>query len=96
MKLLLTFVILSFHKTLALIQCNETASAPLKICKKTPLYDQGDSNERPMNITRHSVTLFSVAEFNENLGTIAMNILLSVVWFDPRLSLTTNSGDKDV
>lgn len=92
----LPLLILSFHSALALIQCNETASAPLRICKKNPSYDPGDVHERPMNISLHSITLFSVAKFNEDLGTIAMNILLSVTWEDPRLSLTTDSADKVV
>ena len=72
-----------------LVSCNETVSK-LQLCTLVSDYEQGvpDSvvHKQPTQVS-NSVTLLSVAEFNEDQSTISLNVLLAMWWNDTRLTL---------
>ena len=73
-----------------LVSCNETVSK-LQLCTLVSDYEQGvpDSvvHKQPTQVS-NSVTLLSVAEFNEDQSTILLDLVLWLGWNDSRLSLT--------
>ena len=88
-----------FHFGQGLVNCNKTVSE-IQLCTLVSDYDQGmpDSSVhcpdgcplpdgQPTQI-KTSVTLFSVAEFNDDQNTMTLKILLFTWWNDTRLSLT--------
>ena len=46
--------------------------------------------EFPMTV-KSSVTLFDIAEINENKNTVTLQLLLKIVWYDVILRLETNN-----
>ena len=40
------------------------------------------------------MTVFKISELDENENTITMNVLLSVVWNDTRITLETNDPNQ--
>jgi hypothetical protein len=40
---------------------------------------------------KSSVTLFDIAEINENKNTVTLQLLLKIVWYDGILRLETNN-----
>ena len=41
-----------------------------------------------------SVTVFKIAELDENQNTLTLNLLLSIIWNDTRLTLETNDPNE--
>ena len=85
-----------FHFGQTLVNCNETVSE-LQLCSHVFDYDGGmpdsivqQSGERQPTLLKTSITLYSLAEFNEDQSTISLNVLLAMAWNDTRLSLTPN------
>ena len=87
-----------FHFGQTLVSCNETVSE-LQLCTLVSAYDEGtpdvilQTSGQPTQVIS-SVTLFSVAEFNEDQRTITLNVLLSFWWNDTRLTLTPKGFDE--
>ena len=46
-----------------------------------------------MNLSS-SLTVFKIAELDENQNTITLNLLLSVVWNDTRVTLESNDPNE--
>ena len=44
----------------------------------------------------NSVTIFEIAELDEERHTITLNLLLSVWWYDTRLTMESNDPNKYV
>ena len=47
-------------------------------------------------VLKSSVTVYKITELNEEENTITLNFLLSVVWYDTRLSLESNNPNKSI
>ena len=90
MMLLLSVIVLQilFHSGQGLVRCNETVTK-FQICHLAENYEQGwpiFKHGRPMMIA-NSITLFSLAEVNEDHSSISLNVLLTMYWNDARLTL---------
>ena len=83
-----------FNIVTSLVFCNETVTK-LQICQLGE-HDKGQPPWKPGQPLRplESMTIFSVAEFNEAQNTISLDILLSVWWNDTRISLKSNDPQK--
>ena len=83
-----------FNIVTSLVFCNETV-AKLQICQLGE-HDKGQPPWKPDQPLRplESMTIFSVAEFNEAQNTISLDILLSVWWNDTRITLKSNDPQK--
>ena len=59
-------------------------------------YNKGVPSWSPGNpmILYSYITVYKIAELNEEENTITLNFLLSVVWYDTRLSLEDNNPNK--
>ena len=79
----------------ALVQCNAGNVTKLQLCTLDQAYDKSipDPTERPMKIIS-SVTVFSISDLNQFENTISLNLLLSVVWNDTRLTMESNDPKK--
>ena len=99
MSLKLLILLLSVIRlSTALVKCNGKVSK-IQLCNlQNDEYDEGIppwSPENPM-ILKSSVTVHKIAELNEEENTISLNFLLSVVWYDTRLSLESNNPNKSI
>ena len=93
MNLIFVILLAFFVKTSkALVKCNGTVTK-LQLCSLAQKYDQGTPIQckgcDPLKILT-SVTVFKIAELDENKNTITLNALLSVWWNDTRITLETN------
>ena len=82
----------------ALVKCNGKVSK-IQLCNlQDDEYDEGVPPWSPGNpmILKSSITVYKIAELNEEENTITLNFLLSVVWYDTRLSLESNNPNKSI
>ena len=77
------------------VNCDQNVTK-LQLCKTIDIYDNGEPDWSPNNpvLLLTSVTLIEMAELDEDQMTITMNILLSVVWPDSRISLKSNNTNE--
>ena len=78
--------------TLTLAPCNGTVSK-LQLCMLVSDYDKGSPPIFPMYLLT-SITIFSISEVNQFENTISLNLLISAVWNDTRLTLESNYSNK--
>ena len=78
----------------ALVRCNENVTK-LQVCSLISDYDKSSSGENPLKLGT-SVTVFKIAELDEKQHTISLNLLLSVWWYDTRLTIESNNSNKYV
>ena len=76
----------------ALIRCNENVTK-LQVCSLVSDYNKFVSGGKPLKLGT-SVTLLKIAELDENQHTISFNLLLSVWWYDTRLTIESNNPNK--
>ena len=79
----------------ALTHCNETVKK-LTMCSLVEVYEQGMpplETDGPLMVI-NSVTLFSLAELNEDQSSISLTVLLAMVWNDTRLALKSNNPNE--
>ena len=79
----------------ALPKCNEPVTK-LRICSLVDNYEVGMPSlvsNQPVNVS-NSVTLFSLAELNEDQSSISLTVLLAMVWNDTRLALKSNDPNE--
>ena len=85
-------------QTTALVKCNRTVSK-LQLCFIDEKYDKGappgNGVPEPMKMVS-SVTVFKIAELDENQNTLTLNLLLSIIWNDTRITLETNDPNEYV
>ena len=94
---LLTIILfLKIKPTKALVKCNETVTT-LQLCSLADKYQNGVppgcKDCKPMNLSS-SLTVFKIAELDENQNTVTLNLLLSVVWNDTRVTLESDDPDE--
>ena len=94
--LLIIILFLKIKPTKALVKCNETVTK-LQLCSLADKYQKGVppgcKDCKPMNLSS-SLTVFKIAELDENQNTVTLNLLLSVVWNDTRVTLESNDPDE--
>jgi hypothetical protein len=92
--ILVLFLLLKMSQ--ALVKCNGTVSK-LHLCYLPEKYDKGAppwcNGCEPMKLIS-SVTVFTISEVDEHQNTITLNLLLSVVWNDTRLTSETNDPNE--
>jgi hypothetical protein len=89
----LVYLLLSIRSTTALVKCNGTVTK-LQLCFLSDKYDKGKpAGKWPMKMVS-SVTTFKIAELDENQNTITLNLLLSVMWNDTRITLETDNPNE--
>ena len=95
LELVLTFV--SFiNVSKALVKCNGTVTKQ-QLCSLDEVYNKGSSSacewsgchSEPMRIWS-SVTVYNIAELNTHENTLKLDILLSIWWYDTRITLESN------
>ena len=94
---LLTIILfLKIKPTKALVKCNGTVTE-LQLCSLDVKYQKGVppgcKDCKPMSLSS-SLTVFKIAELDENQNTVTLNLLLSVVWNDTRVTLESNDPDE--
>ena len=77
------------HLGHALVSCNDTVSK-LSICTLVSDYEQSLPPEPFPLKHAQSVTLYSVADINEDQSTMTLRVHISIWWNDTRLSLKSN------
>ena len=80
----------------ALVKCNGKVSK-IQLCSlQNDEYDESIPPWSPGNpmILYSYITVYKIAELHEEENTITLNFLLSVVWYDTRLSLEDNNPNK--
>ena len=88
-------LLLTRRTVLALPKCNGTVSK-LQLCSIHDNYNKQFVNRGwenfkfPMSVTS-SITLFDIAEINENKNTVTLQLLLKIFWHDGTLRLETNN-----
>ena len=94
--LLTIILLLKIKSTVALVKCNGTVTE-LQLCSLADKYQKGVppgcKGCKPMNLSS-SLTVFKIAELDENQNTITLNLLLSVVWNDTRVTLESNDPNE--
>ena len=98
MKMIILLFI--FHSLIrrsqALVNCNGNVTK-LQLCSFVPEYDNGNtdwtSTGKPMKVWS-SVTIFRIAELDEDQNTITLNVLLSVWWYDSRIQIESQHPNK--
>ena len=92
--LLIVFFLL--RGTKALVKCNETVSK-LQLCSLTKKYNKGVPPRcvgcEPMKLET-KVTVFKIAELDEEMNSITFNLLISAIWNDTRVTLETNDPNE--
>ena len=78
----------------ALVRCNGNVTK-LQLCSLVPDYNKGMSGGKPLRLGA-SVTVFKISELDENQHTISINLLLSVWWYDTRLTIESNNPNEYV
>ena len=90
------FLLFTIRSSTALVKCNGTV-AKLQLCFLPDKYDKGappgNGVPEPMKMNS-SVTTFKIAELDENQNTITLNLLLSVIWNDTRITLETDNPNE--
>ena len=84
--------------TNALVKCNGKVSK-IQLCSlQNDEYDESIPPWSPGNpmILKSSVTIYKIAELNEEENTITLNFLLAVKWYDTRLSLESNDPNISI
>ena len=92
----LIFLLFVVRFSNALVKCNGKVSK-IQLCSlQNDEYDEGIPPWSPGNpmILNSYITVYKIAELNEEENTITLNFLLSVVWYDTRLSLEDNNPNK--
>ena len=82
----------------ALVKCNGKVSK-IQLCNlHNDEYEQSMPSWSPGNpmILKTSVIVYKIAELNDKDNTITLDFLLSVVWYDTRLSLESNNPNKSI
>ena len=82
----------------SLVKCNGKV-LKIQLCNlESNEYEKGIPPWTPGNpmILKSSVSVYKIADFNEEENTITLNFLLSVVWYDTRLSLESNNLNKSM
>ena len=93
-SLILLFIFVKENQ--ALVKCNGTVSK-LQLCSLTDKYDKGvpqGCNDCGPIVLYPSVTVFKISEIDEQHNTITMNVLISAVWNDTRVTLETNDPNE--
>ena len=89
-------LLFAIRSTTALVKCNGTVSK-LQLCFIDEKYDKGappgNGVPEPMKMVS-SVTVFKIAELDENQNTLTLNLLLSIRWNDTRITLETNDPNE--
>ena len=89
----LVFLLFSKRSTTALVKCNGTVTK-LQLCFLSDKYDKGKPPRPfPMKMVS-SVTTFKIAELDENQNTITLNLLISALWNDTRITLETDDPNE--
>ena len=84
---------LKIKSTKALVKCNGTVTK-LQLCFLSDKYDKGKPPGKwPMKMVS-SVTTFKIAELDENQNTITLNLLISALWNDTRITLETDDPNE--
>ena len=86
--IVLVLSIVRFTNT-SLVKCNGNVSK-IQLCNlHSEEYNKDTTPWSPGNpmILKSSVNVYEIAEFNEEENTITLNFLLSIIWYDTRLSL---------
>ena len=82
----------------ALVRCNKNATK-LQLCSIDEAYDKSVSGwksvGKPIKIWS-SVHVKEIAELDENQQTITLDLILSVWWQDPRITLESNNPNEYV
>ena len=94
---LFSFIIASLcflNTAQALVRCNGNVTK-LQLCSLVPDYNKGMSGGKPLRLAA-SVTVFKISELDENQHTISINLLLSVWWYDTRLTIESNNPNEYV
>ena len=81
-----------------LVTCNKNITK-LQLCSLFDEYEKGRSDlkitGKPMKIWS-SISVFKIAEVSEDTNTITLNLLLSIWWYDTRITLESNDPNKYV
>ena len=78
----------------ALVQCNETVTK-LQLCSIDKNYNKMHTMGQPGTVWS-SINLNQIAELNAQEQTITLDLVLSVWWYDQRITLESNDPDKYV
>ena len=78
----------------ALVQCNETVTK-LQLCSIDKNYNKMHTMGKPGTVWS-SINLNQIAELNAQEQTITLDIVLSVWWYDQRITLESSDPDKYV
>ena len=76
----------------ALVQCNGTVTK-LQICSIDKNYNKMHTMGKPGTVWS-SINLNQIAEMNEHEQTITLDLVLSVWWYDQRITLESNDPNK--
>ena len=76
----------------ALVQCNETVTK-LQLCSIDKNYNKMHTMGKPGTVWS-SINLNQIAEMNEHEQTITLDLVLSVWWYDQRITLESNDPNK--
>ena len=89
----LVFLLFPIRSATALVKCNGTVTK-LQLCFLSDKYDKGKPPGKwPMKMVS-SVTTFKIAELDENQNTITLNLLISALWNDTRITLETDDPNE--
>ena len=94
----LTFFFSVVRFSNALVKCNGKVSK-IQLCNlHNNEYEESMPSFSPGNpmILKTSVIVYKIAELNDKDNTITLDFLLSVVWYDTRLSLESNNPNKSI
>ena len=90
------FVFLKAVHCKQLAVCNDGSVETLQLCTFDTEYDNGVPVYKPGSpdtlITK--LTVYKIAELDENKNTITINFVLSVIWKDTRLTLESNNPNR--
>ena len=92
----LIFLLSVVRYSKALVKCNGKVSK-IQLCSlQNDEYDESIPPWSPGNpmILYSYITVYKIAELHEEENTITLNFLLSVVWYDTRISLEDNNPNK--
>ena len=76
----------------ALVQCNGTVTK-LQLCSIDKNYNKMHTMGKPGTVWS-SINLNQIAEMNEHEQTITLDLVLSVWWYDQRITLESNYPNK--
>ena len=79
----------------ALVRCNGTVTK-LQLCFLDSEYDKGLLDKNDQGKIWSSVQIFEISEFDENQQTITLDLVLSVWWYDKRLTIESNTPKQYV